>query len=135
MTNEAKLIAALESIAWNATNEFPENVARQALIDTDNWKHEDSEESLSYQVATKIMDYKPDGYGWFADGLFIEIFDPEDDHNHMAKVEQKILEDGRSEQAKEYLAAFDSKAHYMSATLEEKCLAALNAYSDHEGTE
>ena len=56
-----------------------------------------------------------------ADFVGLQTFDPYNDWNDTALLEERIMEDGKGELCKKYLACFDSKAHYMSSSKEERC--------------
>ena len=53
-------------------------------------------------------------------------WNPYKNWNHFAQLEERILADGKGELCKKYLAYFESKAHYISSDLYERCDAIIS---------
>ena len=57
-------------------------------------------------------------------------WNPLEDWNHFAQLEERILEDGRGKTCKRYLAYWTSKQAYISSTKRERCDAIISVISN-----
>ncbi len=68
-------------------------------------------------------------------GYEFVYFNPLEHASHFRMLEERLMEDGKSELMKNYLKWFDGKQHYMGADLKEKAqalIAALQATTPKE---
>jgi hypothetical protein len=85
-------------------------------------------------LAVEVMGWHYIKNGAIADGWWADFrlrsklsWNPLTNWNHFRQIEERLMEDGKSELLKRYLKYFEGKGHYMGSCLLERCQALLSA--------